>query len=87
MPLTLFAEIRGTILVGTEGFGFYQFPDGQPDRAVRGARITSQLYEAHITGFARFDDGKIVFAATAVAGLSSIKVDEADGKFGTWDWE
>ena len=87
VPLTLFAEIRGTILVGTEGFGFYQFPDGQPDRAVRGARITSQLYEAHITGFARFDGRKIVFAATAVAGLSSIEVDEADGKFGTWDWE
>ena len=87
VPLTRFTEIDGTILVGTEGFGFYQFPDGQPDRAVRGARITSQLYEAHITGFARFDGGKIVFAATAVAGLSSIEVDEADGKFGTWDWE
>jgi hypothetical protein len=89
VPLTLFAEIRGTILVGTEGFGFYQFPDGQPDRAVRGARITSQLYEAHITGFARFDgDGAgIVFAATAVAGLSSLGVSNADGNFGTWDWE
>ena len=87
VPLTRFTEIDGTILVGTEGFGFYQFPDGQPDRAVRGARITSQLYEAHITGFAQFGDGNIVFAATAVAGLSSIEVDEADGKFGTWDWE
>jgi hypothetical protein len=87
VPLTRFTEIDGTILVGTEGFGFYQFPDGQPDRAVRGARITSQLYEAHITGFARFDGRKIVFAATAVAGLSSIDVDEADGNFGTWDWE
>jgi hypothetical protein len=87
VPLTRFTEIDGTILVGTEGFGFYQFPDGQPDRAVRGARITSQLYEAHITGFAQFGDGNIVFAATAVAGLSSLGVSNADGNFGTWDWE
>ena len=89
VPLTLFTEIDGTILVGTEGFGFYQFPDGQPERAVRGPRITSQLYEAHITGFARFDGAGagIVFAATAVAGLSSLGVSNADGNFGTWDWE
>ena len=93
VPLTLFTQIGGTILIGTKGFGFYQFEDGAPDRAERGPRITSQLYEAHITGFAQFEhfDGghrkKIAFAATAVAGLSSLYVDEVEGNFGTWNWE
>ena len=93
MPLTLFIQIADTILIGTKGFGFYQFEDGAPDRAERGPRITSQLYEAHITGFAQFDysDGgrrsRMVFAGTAVAGLSSLDVDEVDGNFGTWNWE
>ena len=87
VPLTRFTQIAGTILIGTTGFGFYQFEDGNPDRAERGPRITSQLYEAHITGFAQFDQGRIVFAATAVAGLSSLEVDEVDGNFGTWNWE
>ena len=90
LPLTLFTQIGDTILVGTERYGFYQFPDGNPGAAKRGPRITSQLYEAHVTGFARFyeDDGKLrVFAATAVAGLSSLDVDAAKGNFGTWDWE
>ena len=93
VPLTLFTQIEDTILIGTKGFGFYQFEDGAPDRAERGPRITSQLYEAHITGFAPFEyfDGartrRIVFAGAAVAGLSSLKVDEVDGNFDTWDWE
>ena len=93
VPLTLFTQIGDTILIGTKGFGFYQFEDGVPERAQRGPRITSQLYEAHITGFARFehfDAGslkQIVFAGTAVAGLSSLDVDEAQGNFGTWNWE
>ena len=92
VPLTLFTQIADTILIGTEGFGFYQFEDGAPDRAVRGPRITSQLYEAHVTGFAQFvyfDAGSetIVFAGSAVAGLSSLDVDEVDGNFGTWNWE
>ena len=87
VPLTLLTQIAGTILIGTEGFGFYQFEDGEPDDAQRGPRITSQLYEAHITGFAQFDRGRIVFAGTAVDGLSSIDVDKADGNFGTWNWE
>lgn len=85
VPLTLFTQIADTILIGTKGFGFYQFEDGAPERAERGPRITSQLYEAHITGFAQFDG--IVFAGTAVAGLSSLDVDEVDGNFGTWNWE
>lgn len=93
VPLTLFTQIGGTILIGTEGFGFYQFEDGAPERAARGPRITSQLYEAHVTGFAQFeylDGGRlktIVFAATAVAGLSSLDVGEVKGNFGTWNWE
>ena len=98
VPLTLFTQVEDTILIGTKGFGFYQFEAGAPERAARGPRITSQLYEAHITGFAQFEhlDGgsrtRIVFAGTAVAGLSSIEADEADGNFvdgnfGTWNWE
>ena len=93
VPLTLFTQIADTILIGTKGFGFYQFEDGAPERAERGPRITSQLYEAHLTGFAQFEhlDGgrrrRIVFAGTAVAGLSSLYVDEAKGNFGTWNWE
>ncbi len=93
VPLTLFTQIADTILIGTRGFGFYQFQDGAADRAERGPRITSQLYEAHITGFAQFEyfDGgrrsRIVFAGAAVAGLSSLDVDKVDGNFGTWNWE
>ena len=93
VPLTLFTQIADTILVGTKGFGFYQFADGAPERAARGPRITSQLYEAHVTGFAQFEhlDGgslvRIAFAFTAVAGLSSLDIDEVDGNFGTWNWE
>ena len=93
VPLTLFTQIGDAILIGTNGFGFYQFEDGAPERAERGPRITSQLYEAHITGFAQFEhfDGgrlkEIAFAATAVAGLSSLYVDEVKGNFGTWNWE
>ena len=94
VPLTRFTQIADTILIGTRGFGFYQFEDGAPDRAQRGPRITSQLYEAHITGFAQFEyvnrqgrRGRIVFAGAAVAGLSSLDIDEVDGNFGTWNWE
>ena len=93
VPLTLFTQIAGTILIGTKGFGFYQFEDGAPERAQRGPRITSQLYEAHITGFAQFEHlaggsrTRIVFAGTAVAGLSSLVIDKVDGNFGTWNWE
>ena len=93
VPLTLFTQIADTILIGTKGFGFYQFEDGAPERAERGPRITSQLYEAHITGFAQFEDlaggsrTRIAFAFTAVAGLSSLDVDEVGGNFGTWNWE
>ena len=103
VPLTLFTQIGGihaagrrgadTILIGTEGFGFYQFEDGEPGQAERGPRPTSQLYEAHVTGFAQFEhlDGgrrsRIVFAGTAVMGLSSLDVDEVNGNFATWNWE
>ena len=93
LPLTRFTQIADTIMVGTRGFGFYQFEDGTPERAVRGPRITSQLYEAHITGFARFEHvgvgnlTRIAFAFAAVAGLSSLDVDEVDGNYGTWNWE
>lgn len=86
LPLTSFTEIRGTILVGTRDHGFYQFTDGEsPESATRGPRLTSQLYEAHVTGFARFEG--IVFAATAGDGLSSIDLSEFDGRLGIWDWE
>lgn len=93
VPLTLFTQVADTILIGTKGFGFYQFEDGAPERAERGPRITSQLYEAHLTGFAQFEylDGgrrkRVVFTGTAVAGLSSLDVDEVKGNFGTWNWE
>lgn len=86
LPLTSFTQIRNTILVGTRDHGFYQFKDGEsPASATRGPRLTSQLYEAHVTGFARFDD--IVFAATAGDGLSSIDLKEFDGRLGIWNWE
>ena len=88
VPLTSFTQIRGTdtILVGTRNQGFYRFEDDEtPESAARGPRLTSQLYEAHVTGFARF--GNIVFATTAGDGLSSIDLSEAGGRLGTWDWE
>lgn len=88
--LTRFTQINSVILVGTEAFGFYRFEDGSsPGGAVRGPRLTSQLYAAHVTGFARFGSGKnrIVFAATAGDGLSSIKAADTGGRLGTWDRE
>ena len=88
VPLTSFTQIRGTdtILIGTRNQGFYRFEDDEtPKSAVRGPRLTSQLYEAHVTGFARF--GSVIFATTAGDGLSSIDVSKAGGRLGTWDWE
>lgn len=85
VPLTLFTQIDGIILVGTRDHGFYRFEDGSPGGATRGPRLTSQLYEAHVTGFARF--GNILFATTAGDGLSSLDLSRAEGRFGTWDWE
>ena len=88
--LTRFTQIDRVILIGTRDFGFYRFEDGSsPASAVRGPRGTSQLYAAHVTGFARFGSGddRIVFAATAGDGLSSINVADAGGRLGTWDRE
>ena len=78
------------MLVGTEGFGFYEFEitDVELGAVVRGPRSTSQLYQAHVTTFAYFDeDEEIVFAGTAGKGLSSIEVETARKDTGTWDWE
>lgn len=87
VPLTLFVQIGDQILVGTRGYGFYQFAeqDQDLDNIRRGPRSTSQLYRAHLTVFARHGD--LVFAGTAGDGLSSIKVATAAGDTGTWDWE
>ena len=86
LALTAFTQIDRTILVGTRDHGFYRFEDGSsPDDATRGPRLTSQLYEAHVTGFARF--GNIVFAATAGDGLSSIDLSKAGGRLEIWNWE
>ena len=82
-----FAEGRSQVLVGTQGYGFYQFTaqDEDLDDVRRGPRSTSQLYRAHVTVFARH--GNLVFAGTAVDGLSSIDVGTAARDTGTWDWE
>lgn len=88
--LTRFTQINSVILVGTHAFGFYRFEDGSsPGGAVRGPYLTSQLYAAHVTGFARFGSGedRIVFAATAGDGLSSIEAAKTGGRLDTWDWE
>ena len=88
--LTRFTQINSVILVGTRDFGFYRFEDGStPGGAVRGPHLTSQLYAAHVTGFARFGSGddRIVFAATAGDGLSSIEAAKTGGRLDTWDWE
>ena len=86
LPLTLFTRIGDKILIGTRGYGFYQFAeqDQDLDNVRRGPRSTSQLYRAHITMFAHHD--KLVFAGTAGDGLSSIDVSEAKDT-GTWDRE
>lgn len=87
VPLTLFTQIGDQVLVGTRGYGFYQFAehDLDLDNVRRGPRSTSQLYRAHVTVFARHDN--LVFAGTAVDGLSSIDVGTAARDTGTWDWE
>ena len=87
VPLTLFIQIGDQVLVGTRGYGFYQFSenDRDPDNIRRGPRSTSQLYRAHITVFARH--GNLVFAGTAGHGLSSITEAAALQDTGTWDWE
>ena len=87
VPLTLFIRIGDEILIGTRGYGFYQFAVQDLDLANvrRGPRSTSQLYRAHITVFA--SHGEFVFAGTAGDGLSSIKVSTAAKDTGTWDWE
>ena len=85
VPLTLFTQIGNQILIGTRGYGFYQFAvDHDLDNVRRGPRSTSQLYRAHITVFAHHGD--FVFAGTAGNGLSSIDVSKANDT-GTWDWE
>ena len=87
LPLTLFTSIDDRILIGTRGYGFYQFDAADEDlgNVRRGPRSTSQLYRAHITVFARHGD--LVFAGTAGDGLSSIDVATARKDTGTWDWE
>jgi hypothetical protein len=87
VPLTLFTQIGNQILIGTRGYGFYQFAVQALDLANvrRGPRSTSQLYRAHITVFA--SHGEFVFAGTAGDGLSSIEVSTAAKDTGTWDWE
>ena len=87
VPLTWFIQIGDRILIGTRGFGFYQFDAGDDDlvNIRRGPRSTSQLYRAHITMFVRHGD--LVFAGTAGGGLSSIEVATAATDTGTWDWE
>ena len=87
VPLTLFAQIGDQILVGTRGYGFYQFgeQDLDLDNVRRGPRSTSQLYRAHITVFVRHGD--LLFAGTAGDGLSSINIATARKDAGTWDWE
>ena len=87
VPLTLFIQIGDQVLVGTQGYGFYQFTaqDEDLDNVRRGPRSTSQLYRAHVTVFARH--GNLVFAGTAGDGLSSIDVGTAARDTGTWDWE
>ena len=87
VPLTLFIRIGDEILIGTRGYGFYQFAVQDLDLANvrRGPRSTSQLYRAHITVFA--SHGEFVFAGTAGDGLSSIEVSTAAKDTGTWDWE
>lgn len=89
VKLTMFTQVGGVILIGARDFGFYQFSDGRTADAERGPRLTSQLYTAHVTGFARAGTGddRIVFAATAGDGLSSINVKSAGGRLGTWDRE
>ena len=87
VPLTLFTQIGDQVLVGTRGYGFYQFAEHDLDleNIRRGPRSTSQLYRAHVTVFARHDN--LVFAGTASDGLSSIDVGTAARDTGTWDWE
>lgn len=87
LPLTLFIQIGDQVLVGTRGYGFYQFAeqDEDLDNVRRGPRSTSQLYRAHVTVFSRH--GNLVFAGTAGDGLSSIDVGTAARDTGTWDWE
>lgn len=89
LPLTVFIKIDDRILIGTQGYGFYQFDVGDRnlDDVRPGPRSTSQLYRAHITVFARPRPGNLVFAGTAVDGLSSIEVATARDDTGTWDWE
>ena len=87
VPLTLFIHIEDQMLIGTEGYGFYQFGVRDLDLSDvrRGPRSTSQLYRAHVTMFARHGD--LVFAGTAGGGLSSIEIATAVKDTGTWDWE
>ncbi|MDE0229426.1 MAG: hypothetical protein OXJ62_11310 [Spirochaetaceae bacterium] len=89
VPLTLFTQIGDQVLVGTRGYGFYQFAeqDLDLDNVRRGPRSTSQLYRAHVTVFARPGNGNLVFAGTAGDGLSSIDIGTAAKDTGTWDWE
>ena len=87
VPLTLFTQIDDKVLVGTRGYGFYQFAeqDRDLDNVRRGPRSTSQLYRAHVTVFVHH--GNLVFAGTAGDGLSSIEKGVAARDTGTWDWE
>lgn len=89
LPLTVFITIGDRILIGTEGYGFYQFDAGDRnlDDVRPGPRSTSQLYRAHITVFAWPRPGNLVFAGTAGDGLSSIEAATAAEDTGTWDWE
>jgi hypothetical protein len=87
LSLTLFWQVGDKILIGTRGYGFYQFgaQDLDLDNVRRGPRSTSQLYRAHITVF--IEHGNLLFAGTAGDGLSSITLATARKDTGTWDWE
>ena len=89
-----------TLVIGTQGFGFYEFPNSTTlttENIVRGPDFTvTDLYSAAIIRFASFfPNSNIVFALTSNSGIFSATWDNTNKVFvggtpstnGKWDQE
>ena len=88
------------IIIGTQGFGFYEFPNSTSlttENVLRGPDFTvTNLYNASIVRFASFfPDSNLVFALTSNSGIFSATWDNSNKVFvggspstnGKWDQE
>jgi hypothetical protein len=80
-PFTSFGKVGSNVIVGTEGYGFYEMSDGTVTSLTRLQALTAaDLYNGWVTGFLL--DSPRVFVFTAGSGLWSRSYSG-----GAWDGE